>query len=97
MLSLGVRSPWFSSLSILLQVLLEITKFHLHKSVPGAGVIRIAREGLIWGNEVFTQLYHLVLQIRKIEAALEYAIFELTPPNAQSSVALLPLYELYMQ
>ena len=42
-------------------------------------------------------LLYLALKIRKIEAALEYAILELTPPNAQSSVALLPLYELYMQ
>ena len=45
----------------------------------------------------FFYFMYLAFQIRKIEAALEYPIFKLTPTNAQSSVGLLPLYELYMQ
>ena len=36
------------SYGLQLQVLLEITKFHLHKSVPGAGIIRNA--GIIQGR-----------------------------------------------
>ena len=36
-------------LGLQLQVLLEITKFHLHKSVPGAGIIR--NVGIIRGRK----------------------------------------------
>ena len=39
------------SYGLQLRVLLEITKFHLHKSVPGAGIIRIA--GIIPGRALF--------------------------------------------
>ena len=34
-----------------MQVLLEITKFHLHESVPGAGIIRNA--GIIPGSALY--------------------------------------------
>ena len=37
-----------------LQVLLEITKFHLHKSVPGAGIIRNA--GIIRGRVLYEEI-----------------------------------------
>ena len=36
------------SLGLQVRVLLEITKFHLHKSVPTAGIIRVA--GIIRGR-----------------------------------------------
>ncbi len=37
-----------------LRVLLEITKFHLHKSVPGAGIIRNA--GIIQGMVLYKEI-----------------------------------------
>ena len=39
------------SLGLQLRVLLEITKFHLNKSVPGAGIIRNA--GIIRGRALY--------------------------------------------
>ena len=42
------------SLGIQLRVLLEITKFHLHKSVPGAGIIRNA--GIIRGRALYEEI-----------------------------------------
>ena len=41
-------------LGLQMQVLLEITKFHLHKSVPGAGIIRIA--GIILGRALLEEI-----------------------------------------
>ena len=40
-----------------LLVLLEITKFHLHKSEPGAGIIRNA--GIIRGRVLFEEIRYL--------------------------------------
>ena len=37
----------FFMLSLQLQVLLEIARFLLHKSGPGAGIIKNVRKGLI--------------------------------------------------
>ena len=42
-----------------LRVLLEMTKFHLHKSVPGAGIIRNA--GIIRGRVLFEEIRYVVL------------------------------------
>ena len=39
-------------LGLQLRVLLEISKFHLHKSVPAAGIIRVA--GIIRGRVLYT-------------------------------------------
>ena len=39
-----------------LQVLLEITKFHLHKSVPAAGIIRDA--GFIQGKALYEEIWY---------------------------------------
>ena len=43
------------SLGLQVRVLLEITKFHLHKSVPTAGIIRVA--GIIRGRALFHVIY----------------------------------------
>ena len=42
------------SLGLQVRVLLEITKFHLHKSVPGAGIIRNA--GIIRGRALYEEI-----------------------------------------
>ena len=45
-------------LGLQLRVLLEITKFHkfhLHKSVPGAGIIR--NEGIIRGRALYEEIW----------------------------------------
>ena len=42
------------SLGLQMRVLLEITKFHLHKSVPGAGIIRNA--GIIRGRALYEEI-----------------------------------------
>ena len=39
-----------------LRVLLEITKFQLHKSVPGAGIIRNA--GIIRGRAIYEEIQY---------------------------------------
>ena len=44
MITAGIIFLW----GLQLQVLLEITKFHLHQCVPGAGIIRIV--GIIQGR-----------------------------------------------
>ena len=41
-------------LDLQLRVLLEITKFHLHKRVPGAGIIRNA--GIIRGRDLYEEI-----------------------------------------
>ena len=40
-----------------MQVLLEITKFHLHKSVLGAGIIRNA--GIIRGRALYEEIRYI--------------------------------------
>ena len=45
------------SVDLQLRVLLEITKFHLHKSVPGAGIIRNA--GIIRGRALYEELHYI--------------------------------------
>ena len=40
-----------------MRVLLEITKFHLHKSVPTAGIIRVA--GIIRGRALYEEIRYL--------------------------------------
>ena len=45
--SLGIQ-PW---------VLLEITTFHLHKSVPGVGIIR--NVGIIRGRALYEEIRYL--------------------------------------
>ena len=40
-----------------LRVLLEITKFHLHKSMPGVGIIRNA--GIIQGRVLYEEIRYL--------------------------------------
>ena len=42
------------SYGLQLRVLLEITKFHLHKSLPGAGIIRNA--GIIRGSGLYEEI-----------------------------------------
>jgi hypothetical protein len=42
------------SLGLQVRVLLEITKFHLHKSVPTAGIIRVA--GIIRGKALYEEI-----------------------------------------
>jgi hypothetical protein len=42
------------SYSLQLRVLLEFTQIHLHKSVPGAGIIRNA--GIIRGRALFEEI-----------------------------------------
>ena len=42
------------SLGLQVRVLLEITKFHLHKSVPTAGIIRVA--GIIRGRALYEEI-----------------------------------------
>ena len=39
-------------------LLLEIVKFHLHKSVPGPGIIRNA--GIIQGRALYEEIRYLV-------------------------------------
>ena len=45
------------SLGLQLRVLLEITKFHLQKSVPGAGIIINA--GIIQGRTLYEKIRYL--------------------------------------
>ena len=45
------------SLGLQVRVLLEITKFYLHKSVPGAGIIRNA--GIIRGRVLFEEIRYM--------------------------------------
>ena len=45
------------SLGLQVRVLLEITKFHLHKSVPTAGIIRVA--GIIRGRALYKEIRYL--------------------------------------
>ena len=45
------------SLGLQVRVLLEITKFHLHKSVPGAGIIRNA--GIIQGRALYEEIRYV--------------------------------------
>ena len=47
------------SYGLQLRVLLEITKFHLHKSVPGAGIIRNA--GIIGGRALYEEIRYLAV------------------------------------
>ena len=42
------------SLGLQLRVLLEITKIHLHKSVPAEGIIRVA--GIIRGRALYEEI-----------------------------------------
>ncbi len=42
------------SYGLQMRVLLEITKFHLHKSVPGAGIIR--NMGIIGGRALYEEI-----------------------------------------
>ena len=42
-----------------MRVLLEITKFHLHKSMPGAGIIRNA--GIIGGRVLYEEIRYITL------------------------------------
>ena len=42
------------SLGLQMRVLLEITKFHLHKSVPAEGIIRVA--GIIQGRALYEEI-----------------------------------------
>ncbi len=44
-----------------LRALLEITKFHLHKSVPGGGIIRNA--GIIRGRVLYEEIRYTYLEI----------------------------------
>ena len=46
----GIIFSW----GLQLRLLLEITKFHLHKSVPGAGIIRNA--GIIRGRVLYEEI-----------------------------------------
>ena len=41
-------------LGLQMRVLLEITKFHLHKSVPAEGIIRVA--GIIRGRALYEEI-----------------------------------------
>ena len=50
----GIIFSW----GLQLRVLLEITKFHLHKSVPGAGIIR--NEVLILGRALFAEIRYML-------------------------------------
>ena len=40
-----------------LRVLLEITRFHLHKSVPGVGIVRNA--GIIGGRALYEEIRYV--------------------------------------
>ena len=51
-------------LGLQVRVLLEITEFHLHKSVPTAGIIRVA--GVIRGRALYEEIQNLVLATSKI-------------------------------
>ena len=51
-----------------LRVLLEITKFHLHKSVPGAGIIRNA--GIIRGRALYEEIRY-----SKVHCPLTYLFY----------------------
>ena len=44
-------------LGLQLRVLLEITKFHLLKSVPAVGIIRVA--GIIQGSALYEEIRYL--------------------------------------
>jgi len=44
-------------LDLQVRVLLEITKFHLHKSVPTAGIIRVA--GIIRGRALYEEIRYV--------------------------------------
>ena len=50
MITAGIIFLW----GLQLQVLLEITKFHLHQCVPGAGIIRIV--GIIQGRALYEEI-----------------------------------------
>ena len=50
------------SLGLQLWVLLEITKFHLHKSVPVAGIIRNA--GIIRGRALYEEIRYTITDLR---------------------------------
>ena len=45
------------SLGLQVRVLLEITKFHLHKSVPTAGIIRVA--GIFRGRALYEEIWYV--------------------------------------
>ena len=55
------------SLGLQVRVLLEITKFHLHKSVPTAGIIRVA--GIIRGRALYEEIRYLTsnLKVRQVD------------------------------
>ena len=46
-----------------MRVLLEIAKFHLHKSVPGAGIIRSA--GIIRGRALYEEIRYMYVVLEK--------------------------------
>ena len=46
-------------LGLQLRVLLEITKFHLHKSVPAEGIIRVA--GIIRGRALYEEIRYVTI------------------------------------
>ena len=48
------------SLGLQVRVLLEITKFHLHKSVPGAGIIK--NVDIIRGRALYEEIPYLGLE-----------------------------------
>ena len=47
------------SLGLQLRLLLEIPNFHLHKSVPAAGIIRVA--GIIGGRALYEEIRYFNL------------------------------------
>ena len=50
----GIIFSW----GLQLRILLEITKFHLHRSVPGAGIIRNA--GIVQGRVLYEEIQYLM-------------------------------------
>ena len=50
-------------LGLQMRVLLEIAKFHLHKSVPAEGIIRVA--GIIRGRALFQEIRFVAHEMTK--------------------------------
>ena len=49
------------SLGLQIWVLLEITEFHLHKSVPAEGIIRVA--GIIRGRALYEEIRYFIVLV----------------------------------
>ena len=67
-----------------MRVLLEITKFHLHKSVPAEGIIRVA--GIIRGRALYEEIRYSVQNNLLFNPIYSNPTLQMLTDNSVSSV-----------